>query len=452
MAKSSKTRFGVGLKLRQDKNLKIRPRWEPWPKAREIGIKGRDLKDYNGQWLDYGQAANAADYRTKWARSIIKAINGDKGSAKSLEQVLEQLPFHLTSEALNLFLADDLIKMAQTYSKANWGIVPSEEVETLNFVDPKDVPISMRTINMLLDTYLRHDGGTRGRTNANTQRQYKSATKTIKEEIGNKHINQFSPAEAYRTAKGWEKKRGAHMALLYVAILSGAFRWAKNYDWWISINPWSRIDIEKPEGRIVIWQPHETNLFIEFCDNNGFPDVADAVAILEWTGHNPIDYCNSNIDAFDQDTWILNRTKTKYGAMVGITETIRNRVILRKKRKYKVKILHDFFAVNYTNGLRFFTGTLRKRYTEAREKAQSLYGEKFDYLTDLRLQDLRDTCVTRLAAAGIALPHICAWTGHNLKNAEKILRRHYIKPLEITAIDTARKLEAFTKRLSDMNK
>jgi hypothetical protein len=33
-----------------------RPRWEPGPRLRESGWRGRDLKDENGQWLDRARA------------------------------------------------------------------------------------------------------------------------------------------------------------------------------------------------------------------------------------------------------------------------------------------------------------------------------------------------------------------------------------------------------------
>jgi hypothetical protein len=43
-----------------------------------------------------------------------------------------------------------------------------------------------------------------------------------------------------------------------------------------------------------------------------------------------------------------------------------------------------------------------------------------------RLQDTRDTCITRLQEAGVAIARMWTWTGHSQDGIEEILRDHYL--------------------------
>lgn len=63
-----------------------------------------------------------------------------------------------------------------------------------------------------------------------------------------------------------------------------------------------------------------------------------------------------------------------------------------------------------------------------------------------RLQDCRDTCVTRLFDADVSLARITAWTGHASSAAEGILREHYISLREEGAMGDAAKLQSWAKR------
>jgi hypothetical protein len=45
---------------------------------------------------------------------------------------------------------------------------------------------------------------------------------------------------------------------------------------------------------------------------------------------------------------------------------------------------------------------------------------------DVRFNDLRGTAVTRLALAGCTVPQIAGFTGHSLKDVERILQAHYL--------------------------
>ena len=69
-----------------------------------------------------------------------------------------------------------------------------------------------------------------------------------------------------------------------------------------------------------------------------------------------------------------------------------------------------------------------------------------DELLDLNLADTRDTCVTRLFLAGIPLDRIPMWSGHSQKDAEKILRKHYLMLTEEGATEMAEQYEAYATR------
>lgn len=49
---------------------------------------------------------------------------------------------------------------------------------------------------------------------------------------------------------------------------------------------------------------------------------------------------------------------------------------------------------------------------------------KAEKAEQLHFNDLRGTAVTLLAAAGVAIPQICAVTGHTLQSATRILEKY----------------------------
>jgi integrase len=57
-------------------------------------------------------------------------------------------------------------------------------------------------------------------------------------------------------------------------------------------------------------------------------------------------------------------------------------------------------------------------------------------ITDRTFHDLRGTAVTRMAKAGVPVPHIAAVTGHSLATVYSILQKHYLH-LDHTMADEA---------------
>lgn len=453
--KTKPIKHGKCLKLRHDKDGLPHPRWEATPQMRKIGLKGRDLKDIGGNWLDAGMAINVADKRTEWARNIIAAMRGNKIIADTLSQAITMLPPATTeTAALVQYLMSDIFELVANLSLTDWGkgLVETPIKSGLRlyhiFDNPADVPIQTRTVSLALDMWFK-DPQTKKNKSQNTLRQYENNIKRIKADIGERHINQITPLEARKIIEDIENKRSLGMAHHFAAILSPTWEWMILNKWAIQ-NPWVKLKLKKPAGRIIVWQPHETENFAKWCDDNGFADIADAIIMMEWSGHNPVDYCNATLDDF-ADVWDFNRQKTAVAAMVGITPQMRERINLRKNRDYgNVKFTHNYFAVNMADGTRFDTTSLRERFNDARKKAIK-QNPDFASIKGLHLQDLRDTCITRLHAAGIPISRMCQWTGHSEKTAEQIIKAHYAKPLKITALETSRDLVAFTERLRLFN-
>ena len=86
--------------------------------------------------------------------------------------------------------------------------------------------------------------------------------------------------------------------------------------------------------------------------------------------------------------------------------------------------------------------TIGDRFREARAAAVEAGVVPASFLFK-RLQDTRDTCVTRLFDAGVEISKIPPWTGHSGKDRDDILKDHYLSLREHGQMQTARKLESY---------
>ncbi len=452
MAKFKSKRSGVGLKQRPDKDGNPRPRWEPWPAARKIGIRGRDLKDQNGNYITIGQAIDACDHRTKWSRAILNAIAGNRSSANAITESLMKMPI-LETEAhkLNYFLCSDLIETAQKFNEIGWGHFEPPQPAKEKPKSPNEIPILARTVSLAIDFWLKSLPNSGKNLSINTIQQYTNNARRVKDLIGNENIRQRKKKDCAKTLNDWIKDHGRRMTGHFHAVSSGVWEWAILEEW-VEFNPWRGHSLPKPEGRIVIWEVHETKEFAEWCDINGFQDVADAIIFMEWIGHNSIDYCKAKIKDLETGIWTHSRQKTSNPFKIGLTKRILQRLELRKQREYPAKPFDDYVAIDVTNGLRLTEKSVWQRYNKARNAAIAQNSDKWLFLKSRTLQDLRDTCITRLIGAGIEPALACQWTGHSVESAEKIWKSAYVANLDITAKESAQKLEAFTNKLEHWNK
>lgn len=408
-----------------------RPRWEPSPASRRLGLKGRDLKGLDGAWLERGAAVQAADARALWAGAIRKAAAGGERARQDLATVLGRLGVPQDAAAAERReLVGDLISAARV---------------VLGHVADAKSPLSRgeRTVAALVAAYFASDAL---EVTASTLKAYRTQSKKLVAAFGERHVTNL----AGRELAAWRKELlagGLGLASANQAIgATGAF-----YAWgvsegWLASSPAVRLKLTAAPGRLVMWEAVQETAFVTWCDANGFVDVADAVVALLWTGVRPIDLCAANLSDLAGETWRLTPQKTRrrgLEALPAIMPQVRAR--LARRAAQLVSAIDGAFLINPTLGKRHTPSSLRARFDAARA-AMVDQGAAPGGLEGLRLQDCRDTCVTRLWEAGVAPERLWTWTGHSKTSVERILRRHYLVLRERGSLDMAEQLAVWARR------
>ena len=116
---------------------------------------------------------------------------------------------------------------------------------------------------------------------------------------------------------------------------------------------------------------------------------------------------------------------------------------IERRSSSKLEAISGAFLLTPT-GRAHDTDSFGPRFRDARGRALAQDAVPGS-LAHKRVQDTRDTCVTRLADAAVPFMRIWPWTGHSPKDCETILRDHYIVLREEGALQTARALEAWAE-------
>jgi hypothetical protein len=423
-----------GLKWRDG-----RPRWEPSPANRSVGIVGKDLRDGDGRWMERGAAIAAADARNFLAGVVREALRDDDagGQARAtLRLALDALPpvppdpaaHHLRQ--LNL----DLIER---------GRAVLEEREPS--IAPAAAP---RTVDAMVDAYFA-DAKAMAAVARATQLAYRSCSRRIRARFGPRRVDTVTPGEL----RDWHDDMVRQVSLATANLTLGAagamFAWAT---WqnppWLAVTPVQRLRLPKAKGRRVIHTVQEETAFVPWCDAHGFEDVADAYVTCIWTGARQVDVCKADVADLDQPTWRYVPQKTEKKdqvALPGVLPVVRARVERRKAEIARLGIgflNRAPFLWDRRSGRRHTSQSIGDRFREARAAAVAAGALPEGFLAKT-LQDARDTCVTRLYAAGVTLSRIGSWGGWS--NPEKILREHYLTLLDDGAIEDAAKLQAWAR-------
>jgi hypothetical protein len=432
-----------GLKWRDG-----RPRWEPSPKNREIGLKGRDLKRPDGEWMDRGEALSAADARHLWASYIRDAHQpGPAGddARRDLRAALSQLGAGGAAGAIVGDLIDKARQLLQDETRADAPIGWA----------PKSVAAMVDAYFTALENKEPYFLGEKGelKLSAATIKAYEAASRRLVAKFGDR-----LPAELTRgEMRGWydqlKSERSLSVANLQLGCAAAFFRWATlQTPPWLKESPCLKLRREKPEGRRVFWEPEEEQTFVAFCDAHGFVDIADAAVFGIWTGARIFDLCRANLEELRGDTWRYRPHKTarrsKREALPGLAPHLKLRIERRWREAAASKVTQADgrpFLWDLGRQARFTTETLRDRFKEA--KAAALAADAVPQsLLEKRGGDWRDTCITRLWEAEVGFDRIPSWTGHSPDEAGTILRDHYIALRDRHAMDTLAKLTAYMQR------
>jgi len=408
----------IGLKWRDG-----RPRWEPSPANRAVGIKGRDLKTLDGKWIsDRGLAISLCDARSDWAAAIRDAMTeGPRGleARQDLRFIVSQVTSPATdAERLRHRVLADLIEKANALLEAR----------------PEDLSVLSgdRTVDDLIAAFFTNPTAISSTTLTN----YRTQAKKLSAAWGTKPVASITNGMAYKLYQEWCGLHSLGTANMAMGAAGSMFRWAVREDW-ISHSPIERLGRQKPEGRLVFWPFELEKAFVAWCDDRGYHDVADAVVMGNWMGTRQIDSCVATLGDLAGDEWLFTPIKTarkSIQACPGILPPMRARIDARRNRLASdgfpyLRTSDAPFLFNPITGRAHTSASIGKRFRQARNEAINHLRKGHKALSGIdgvRLQDTRDTCVTRLYEAGVPLDEIPSWTGHGPHSAESVLRAHYL--------------------------
>ena len=430
-----------GLKWRDG-----RPRWEPSPANRACGFAGVDLRDHAGAWMDRGAATTAADARTLWARFVRDAMRDDDQGGKArtmLRTALDRLP-PMPSEPVarrQRELVSDLIERAR-------AVLEDREPGVADALMR-----APRSVQAMVDGYFADPAAMR-RIARGTQKVYRAMSKRLIARFGARRADEVTPSQIRAWHDDMTQRDGLSPASANLAVgAAGAmFQWAAMQDPpWLIASPVARLRLAAAPGRRVFWTLDEETAFVSWCDANGYADVADAATVCLWTGARQIDVAAASIEALSGAAWRYVPIKTQrkgLEALPGLLPPIARRVDRRRaevEAQGLSRVGETPFLWNPTTARRHTSETISRRFREARAAAVKA-GDLPPAFAEKRLQDTRDTCITRLFDADVSLTRITAWTGHASSAAENILREHYVSLREAGAAEDAAKLSAWAER------
>lgn len=359
-----------------------RPRWEPGPKLRRLGCKGRDLKSVDGHWLDRAAALAAAErLNQKTDEAIATSMRsgrkprGPKRHAQSCEALWA------------------------TYSAS-----------------PRFARLAEKT-----------------------RRDYAIKARVFLEVFGTHPVRAVDQPLLYRW---WEKlyvARGHAMANGVLAVVRVAFSHARRIGWRAD-NPALHLGLETVAPRCVVWSPSELAHVIATADRLGFAGVADAVVVALHTAQRQGDVLALELAQLEAGRCLFRQSKT--GARVAVPHTgpLAERLAMIRARQGAAGIVDLALArrVILDRGQPYAVNRFRKHWQIVRATA----AETMPSIGDKLFLDLRDTAITRLALAGCTVPEIRAISGHSLETVHQVLV-HYLALDDRLAASAITRLKAW---------
>lgn len=381
------------LKLRDG-----RPRWEPGPRLRAKGWKGRDLKDEAGRWL--GQEAAIAAARA--LNDEVEAWRAGGGrrrrepaprrSERSCEALWERYAASADYKMLAESTRRDYAKKARVFLDAGFAEAPVAAVTK---------PAMVGLWQQLYDT--------RGHAMANGVVAVARAMLSFAELVG------WRPAES---------------------------------------NPAFNLGRPSLAPRVAFWEAAKLEAIVATADRLGVPSIGDAIVVALHTAQRQGDVLAMPARIFADR---VRLTQFKTGALIDAPATpqLVERVAAIRRRHAAGIVVElrpaDTLIVSEATGRQYRPDHFRHEFARVRAAAVQAFPElevarRFaPKLSDLRFQDLRDTAVTRLALAGCTLPEIAAITGHSPAHITSVIR-HYLALNEALADRAIEKLNAWISK------
>jgi hypothetical protein len=366
-----------------------RPRYNPGPKHRKLGLKGEDLRHPDGRWF-------TAEEAMRWSSQVlqprIEEIRRAKAEGKRKPR----------AKAPGVYTVEDMFEYLWRSPKFTGGRGGAAGRRVLAERTVHDYRLKARSL-MDYDPVLAGS-------------DIRALTKPIL-------IGLFE--------RLWQDK-GHHMAHGIMAVLRLALTHAERHGR-IPANPARGLGLETPAERLRVGSLEEMQRLIRTADAIGETMIGHAIMLGLMTGQRQGDRLSLQDAGHDEGVRRFRQAKT--GAIVEIPETPQLTQRLAQARKERetwgVKVAE--IIVDQRSRRRFTTFSYGKRFARVRAAAiAGVRGEDGKWIVEptpsldgFRDQDLRDTAVTWLARAGCSIPEIRSITGHDEQSIYKILK-HYL--------------------------
>lgn len=423
--------------LREAADGSIRPRFKPGPlerrRRKQLGLPlSFDLKHHDGAWYTRDEVAEFC--RTKaWEPAPAE----------------QSAPSEKPRQRRVIDLLDDWFASIEKAGK-----------------------LSLKT----LDSYKKSLNATKYKPRTRAER---AADKTLEiEPFVLARVSAIEEPEVVAFYNYQKATRGHHMALSIVAVISAAYTWGKLDPYWRTRdNPALKLDLARPEGRIVFYLDHELRALLAAADHLGRPSIGDAILLGLFTAQRQGDRLDLEDAGLVNGRRVFRQSKT--GVVVEVPETARLKERLEQAAARRAAIALKLgqkdhqrakaIVVNESTGRAWRQDDYRHWFAEVRRTAYegvidyeatakqafgtntpiykiaptpSLMFKEAKFKTDA---DLRDTAVTWLANAGCSLLEICAITGHSPASAQTIMK-HYLSLGRELADAGIAKLEAWMQK------
>jgi integrase len=372
-----------------------RPRWEPGPKLRKAGCKGRDLKDSTGAWLTLGAAVDAAN-----------AIN---------------------------------LEVAQRAASTG-GVVPRRP----RFQKPQ------RTCRDIMNLWRATPEFSL--LAASTRRDYLMKADVFLAAFGDEPVAVIGRKLLTNWWRSLYAERGHAMANGVLAVTRAILSHAVAEEW-IDTNPAFNLRLKSVPPRVMFWSPAKVSALCAIADSMGRASVADAVIIALHSAQRQADVLALPPRVFADDRIAITQHKT--GALVDIpmTPALAARVAAIRERWKKSGVIgRPALVIDERTGQPYTGDSFRRAFREVRAAAVAAHPEldtqeRFQPpLSQCTFQDLRDTAVTRLATApGNDLVRVAAISGHSQEHVGRVIK-HYLAVTKPMADEAVANLTAWLKQ------
>lgn len=402
-----------------------RPRYQPGPKARGLGMKGLDLKTRAGQWMS---AEQARDWVEQELQPRLTEIRAAKAAGKRAPR----------RRAPNAFTVEDLFEAVWRLPKyAGTPERPSRPARVTGGAVGVKPAIARKLIA--------------GRT-LKDYRQKADSLIAYDPDLGGTDVAALTKPILVGLYEGLWRQKGHHMANGIMAVLRLALGEACRRGWGgLTVNPALQLGMETPPARLRVGSFTEMRTLIAAADAVGESMIGHAIMLGLMTAQRQAERLTL-LDVGHREGWRRFR-QSKTGAIVEVPETpqLAARLAAARELRQTLKINVANVIVHPRTG-RIYEGDAYRR-DFARVRAAAVKGirtldgagwivEACPSLADFRDQDLRDTAVTWLADASATHLEIASITGHSLQTIATILK-HYCATTPTQASAAIRKLVTY---------